>query len=212
MSLRYLWFDTETGGLDPQQHSLLTAYFAVCDENHNIIDDLNLQMKPEDESKISVTEGAMNVNKINLREHLNDPNTITYSEANRKLRTLLEKNKIKGKRKHFIPCGHNVAFDKDFIWSQLIPKEQFEETVHYRTLDTSSICTFLKDIEILPPDVGSLTSLVEFFDIPMGEAHNARGDILMNIEVYKNIKNLVNSRKTQMIGDSNNSLLQIIEE
>ena len=210
--MNYLWFDCETGGLDHSKHSLLTAYFAVCDQNQNIKDELYLQMKPEDETLLNVTKGAMDVNKIDLRAHLSDPETVTYSEANRRLRTLLERNKIKGKRKHFIPCGHNVHFDKEFIWSQVMPKEQFEELVHYRTLDTSDICTFFKDVGIFPNDVGSLTSLVEFLGIPMGEAHNARGDILMNIEVYKAIKNLMKSRKTEMVGGSANSLLRIIEE
>ena len=209
--MHYLWFDCETGGLNAKIHTLLTAYFAVCDGDLNVIDEIYLQLKPEDESKILVEAGAMNINKINLNEHLKDPNTLTYAEGNKKLQEMLNKNKIKGKRKHYMPCGHNVGFDKDFIWEQLIEKEDFEKTVHYRTLDTSSITNFLKDVGIFPKELGNLMSLVNYFNIPMGEAHNARGDVLMNIEVYRAMRLLMNTKKNEFIGTTNTSLLKIVE-
>lgn len=209
--MHYLWFDTETGGLNPEIHSLLTAYFAVCDKDLKMMDELYLQLKPEDLSKINVTEGAMKVNNINLEEHLKDPNTVTYEEGQKILLNFFAKHKIKGKRKSLQPCGHNVAFDKDMIWHQLVPKDVWEKDVHYRTLDTSPVCSFLKDVNLIPQDVGSLTSLVEYFGIPMGEAHNARGDVLMNIEVYKAMRNLMKEKKEGFTGVTNSSLLQIVE-
>lgn len=210
--MHYLWFDCETGGLEANTHTLLTAYFAVCDRDLKVIDELYLQLKPEDVSKINVTEGAMKVNGINLQEHLANPETVTYAEGKQQLLQLLIRNKIKGKRKHFMPAGHNLAFDKNFIFAQLIPQSEFETLVHYRTLDTSSACTLLKDVGILPVDLGNLTSLVQYFNIPMREAHNAREDVLMNIEVYRAMRDLLQSRKRNMGSLDNVSLLQIIEE
>lgn len=211
--MNYIFMDTETGGLNPKLHSLLTAYFAVCNRNLDVIDELELQLKPSDLSKLNVTAKAMEeVNKINLEEHLKDPNTITYEEGREKLRELILKNKIKGKRKSLMPAGHNVAFDKEMIWEQLMPKEEFEENIHYRTIDTSSICGFLKDVEVFPEDLGSLGSLVEYFKIPKGELHNAKGDVRMNIEVYKRMKLMMQSRKKEMINNTSGSLLSIVEE
>lgn len=209
--MHYLWFDTETGGLDAEKHTLLTAYFAICNKDLVIIDELYLQLKPEDTSKISVTEGAMKVNNINLQEHLADPNTLTYEKGKEKLMTMLSKHKIPRKRKSYQPCGHNISFDKNFIWSQLVDQETWESIVHYRDLDTSSVCSFLKDVDILPEDLGQLTSLVEYFELPLGEAHNARGDVLMNIEVYKAIRSLMKIKKEGMVGAVSSSLLEIIE-
>lgn len=207
-----LFFDTETGGINYRIHSLLTAFFAVCDENLNVIDELYLQLKPSDLSLINVTEEAMNINGINLEDHLKDPNTITYEEGRVKLMLFLQKHKIKKKRKSYQPCGHNVSFDKDFIWEWLMPQEEFESIVHYRTIDTSNICSFLKDVDVFPQDVGSLTSLVDYFKITMRDAHNARGDVLMNIDVYKKIKSMIVDIFKQKIGSiTNNSLLSIIE-
>lgn len=208
--MNYMFFDTETGGLNPKIHSLLTAYFAVCDKDLNIIDELELQLKPSDLSKLKLTQEAMNVNKINIQDHLKDPNTITYEEGRVKLKQFFIRNKIKGKRKSLMPCGHNIQFDKEMIWEQLMPQNEFEEDVHYRTLDTSSVTTFLKDVGILPEDLGNLMSLVEHFGVPKQEAHNAKGDVRMNIEMYRRMKEMMVSRKLSMIG-GNSSLLEIIE-
>jgi oligoribonuclease (3'-5' exoribonuclease) len=49
--MNYIWFDTETGGLNPKIHSLLTAYFAIVDKDLNLIAELSLQLKPSDISK-----------------------------------------------------------------------------------------------------------------------------------------------------------------
>ena len=213
--MNYLWFDTETGGLDCNTHTLLTAYFAVCDqETMELKDDLYLKLKPDDIVKLNLSPGAMEVNKINIKKHLSDPNTITYQEGKVKLLEFLNKNKIQSvrKKRHFQPCGHNVQFDKDFIFAQLVSREDWEKIVHYRTLDTSSICSFLKDVGILPNYIGSLTSLVKYFNMNVEDAHDAKGDVMMNIEVYKQIRHLMKIKKEDFAGSIEANLLEIIEK
>lgn len=209
--MHYLWFDTETGGTDPKIHSLLTAYFAICDKDLMVIDELYLQLKPSDLSKLNLTQEAMEINKINIDEHLKDPATITYEEGKVKLQEFLHRNKIKGKRRSFMPCGHNVSFDKEMLWNQMISQEEFEKDVHYRTLDTSSITTFFKDVGILPEDIGNLGSLVDHYKTPKREAHTAKDDVLMNIDVYRAMRSQIQAKKRDMIGGTTNSLLSIIE-
>ena len=209
--MHYLFFDTETGGFNAKQDSLLTAYFAVCDNRLVVIDELYLQLKPEDVSRIKASEGALKVNNINLSEHLADKATITYEEGAVKLLDLLKRNKLPRNKYSFRPCGHNIEFDRGFIWEQLLSKEEWSQHVHYNDLDTLDACTFLKDLSFLPSDVGNLTSLVEYFQLPLGEAHDARGDVLMNIEVYKSMKALMQSKKDSMSASMSSSLLEIIE-
>ena len=207
-----LGFDTETGGLDPQKHTLLTAYFGVYDAELKLIDELYLQLKPENVADINVTPDAMKINKINLDEHLADPNTVTYAVGKDKLVRMLEKNKIPRKRKSFQPMAHNINFDYGFVWGQLMPKEEWEKLVHYRALDTSQVCSFLKDVGILPADLGNLTSLVEYFKIPMQTAHNAKDDVNMMIMVYKYIVDMMKQFKAEKaIQSTNIDLLKIIE-
>lgn len=212
--MHYLWFDTETGGVDSKAHSLLTAYFAICNTDLEIVDDLYLQLKPSNIEDLVVTEGAMKVNLIDLDGHLSDPNTVTYEVGKKTLMAFLNKHKIPRKRKSFMPAGHNIAFDKDFIFDNLVTKEEFESIVHYRTLCTSSVATFLKDVGMLPEHLGTLSSLAEYFGISTKDAHNAKGDILMNIGVYKEIKKIMNTHKFNVMKTTtdNSSILKIIEE
>lgn len=209
--MNYLFYDCETGGKDYSVNSLLTSYFAVYDENLKLVDDLYLQLKPKNINDLNVEAEALAVNKINLRDHLEDPATITYEEGKVRLLDLLERNKLPNKRKHHRPCGHNISFDNDFIFSQLISKDEWEKTVHYNPIDTLRITTFLQDVGILPPELGRLTSLAEYFKIPFEEAHNARNDIKMNVEIYKAIRGIMKAHKLNSISGSE-SLLKIIEE
>ncbi|MEX1013874.1 MAG: 3'-5' exonuclease [Candidatus Paceibacterota bacterium] len=209
--MHYLFFDCETTGLDSSVHNLLTVYFGIYDEQLKLMDELDLKVKPDDLDKLVITEKAMEVTGINIDKHLADTSTITNSEAEKVILDFLEKHKIKGKRKHFRPCGQNVAFDIDFVTKQLVPKEKWDKLVHYRPIDTLQILTFLQDCNILPKDLGNLGSQVEYFDIPMGQAHDAREDILMTVEVYKSYRKLIESAKDNMASASSNNLLSIVE-
>lgn len=212
--MHYLWYDCETGGFNAETHSLLTAYFAVCNDDLIIIDDLYLQLKPSDDSKINADAQALEVNHINLQQHLADPNTVTYEEGKQKLLELFEKNKIPRKKRHFRPCGHNIDFDNRFIFKQLISQEEWEKYVHYHQLDTTNVTTFLQDVTFLPKDLNTrLTGLVDYFGIPEIDAHNAMGDVKMNIEVYKRMKAMIADFKKQTISSAtSNNLLKIIED
>jgi oligoribonuclease (3'-5' exoribonuclease) len=133
--MKYLAFDCETGGLDCNKHSLLTAYFSVYDEDFNLIDELDLYLKPSDEKLLNVTQEALKVTQINITDHLSSPNTITYEEGNKLLLKLLEKHKTKGKKRHYRPIGQNLQFDLNFIFAQLISEEDWSKTVHHNNLD-----------------------------------------------------------------------------
>lgn len=211
--MNYLFIDTETTGTNPLKHEVLTAYFGVYNENMEFIDELDLMLKPDhgDISKIIYDSGAAEVTGINLSEHLKDPNTITYSEGKAKILALFEKNKIPKKRRHYRLSGQNVDFDKNFLISRIMDIEEWEKYVHHNTLDTLRICTFLQDIGFIPSDLGNLASLVEYFGIPMGKAHNAKEDTKMAVEVYKAMKKMLSSKKNDLSGISEHSLLNIVE-
>jgi len=210
--MHYIWFDCETGGLDKDVHSLLTAYFAIYDENLNLLEDLDLKLKPVSETFVTTPE-ALKITGINIEDHLADPETITYEEGKKKLMAMLTKHKIKGKRKHFRPSGQNVQFDIDYVKEWLTGKEDFNSMIHHRSVDTLALTTVLQDVGIIPKDLGNLSSLVEYFGIPMGQAHNAAEDIRMTVDVYKAYINLLNSMKPNSLNTKtqNNSLLDIIE-
>ena len=208
--MHYLWYDCETGGTDRDVHTLLTAYFAIYNEQWEKLDELELFMKP-DEGDIVAVQEALEVTGIDIKSHLEDPRTVTHSEAKAILIPFLEKHKIKGKRRHFRPCGQNIGFDENFVMAQLVPEEEWRKLVHYRAIDTLQILTFLQDVGFLPKELGNLGSQVEYFSIPEGKAHDAKEDIRMTVDVYRAYRKLLIDKKDNISGVSTNSLLSIVE-
>jgi DNA polymerase III epsilon subunit-like protein len=194
-----LAFDTETSGIDPDKYCLLTAYFAVLDENDLVVDELDLKVMP-DNGEIAFEQSALNVNGIDLEAHKED--AITYSEGAKILESFLSKHS-KGKKPQLQPCGHNISFDINFIKKTLLPVDRWEKYCHYRVLDTTPITSMLKEVGIFGEKVGSLESLVEHFGVEKRSAHNAKEDVLMWIDVFKSMKNMLKQMKNGALVDSN---------
>lgn len=188
--MTYIVFDTETGGLGLDT-SLLTAWFGVFDAELNLVDELDLRVKPNDGVYL-VTGQGLGVNKIDLVEH--DKVAITYKEAGTALYNFLVKNKapveVGGK---LIPLGQHVYFDIEFLLAKIISKGSWDNFVTHRVLDTMRIARFLQLIGKLPVESVSLTKLVEYFGIKVeGNPHEAKYDALATVEVYKALVALVN--------------------
>ena len=210
MSQIYCAYDLETGDLDPSEGDLLTGFFAILDEDFKIIDELSLKLKPEGRLPIADAR-ALEVNKIDLKKHVEDPETITYAEGKTKLVTLLKKYlKKRGKYSNISLMGYNIkSFDNAWLYHHIINKKELETIVHYKCLDVMDDVDVLKRHGWLSPSAGTLTSMVEFFGIAKNEAHVARNDILMTICVYKQIHELMESKK-----NSNNrqDIISLLEQ
>lgn len=200
--------DTETGGLDCKKTDVLTLHAAICDEDLKILDELSLKLKPEGRLPIC-EDGALKVNKIDLKAHLADPATVIYPEGKKKFLTFLDKYlKKRGRYSNLSLLGQNVGFDKNFIFEYIVDPSTWNNYMSYNDEDTKNVCTFMKRCGWLPKDVGTLASLVEFFGIPKREAHEARGDVLMTIDVYKAQIALMKSKKS---GGATQDLISLLE-
>jgi DNA polymerase III epsilon subunit-like protein len=204
----FVAMDSETGGLNPKQVDVLSLYMAVTDEDFKVLEELDLKLKPND--RLPVVEGqAMAVNNIDIEKHLSDPNTITYLEAKKKIIAFAKKYlKKKGRYSNLIVLGQNVMFDLGFIWEHIVPKEEWETIFSYNVEDTKTASLFLKRCGWLPKEIGTLKSLVEYFDIPRREAHEAKGDVHMTLDVYKAMIALMKSKKE---GGSSQNLISLLE-
>lgn len=200
--------DTETGGLEAKTSDLLTFYMAILDEDYKIIEELDMKLKPDDRLPIA-EEGALKVNKIDIRKHLEDAETITYSAGKILLVTFLKKyHKKKGRFNNIRPMGYNLQFDIGFIQEHLLPKEEWNTLLHYSDIDPKKAVDFLKDCTIFPEDIGSLGSLVDYLGIPKRNAHSAKEDTLMMIDSYKSMIALMKSKKQ---GGSQQDLISLLE-
>jgi oligoribonuclease (3'-5' exoribonuclease) len=184
--MKYLAFDVEAGGTD-FEHSLLSAYFVVIDEDlKTVYGELDLLVKP-DSGNYVVTAEALSVNKIQLIEH--DKVAITESKAGTLLYNFLKTHASNGAVK-LIPLGHNIAFDVDFIKRHLLNKS-FNQFVSYRMLDTSSQIQFMKLTGQVPRDLaGSLSEIATYFGISTIDnvPHTAKGDTYMVIEILRKLR------------------------
>ena len=193
-NLRYIAFDTETGGLEPKLNPILTAYFAIIGDDFSKIDELDIKIRvsaPYDK----VEEDALRVNGIDIAAHNADPNTLDRPEAIKRITEFLAKHKGKGKYDKPHPLGHNLDFDLRMIFEQIMPMTDWEKYVSYAARDTKKASDFLKDFGILPPEIGNLGSLVKHFGIPQLSAHTAKDDVLMTVEVFRKLGELVKKGK-----------------
>ena len=205
---KYLAFDTETGGLDETRNPILTAYFAIIGEDYGTLDELYLFIKPEAPFDV-VEQGALDVNKIDMAKHLERSDLITREQAKSQLTSFLKKNKPKGAKVK--PLGHNVDFDIRMVKAQILPHKEWESLIHYGKIDTKMAGDLLKEAGWLPPEIGTLGSLVKHFGIAQLGAHDAKNDTLMTVEAYKKLIDMLASKKDSG-GDTSLDVLSLLEK
>jgi DNA polymerase-3 subunit epsilon len=170
--------DCETGGLDPQEHSILSLA-AVCWENREIIDEFEILIR---EPVVKVTPEAIRINRIDLNKLCEEGVQAHHAVHSFRAFTLKHfPHGLKGSTKVFLG-GHNVSFDIGFIrrlWSFRTSEPCYENIFSHRTLDTCSILRFLSLSGGYSGLVSSgLTDACKYFNIPITDAerHTALGD------------------------------------
>ena len=176
----YLFLDTETGGLDPRRHSLLSLGLVAGDAD-GIAESLEILLRHE---TYGVTGGGMKVNRIDIAGH--------HARA---LDPAAALNEIDGfLSRHFaadtaiILVGHNIAFDRAFLGAFLEGQGRaLEPRFSHRSIDTHSIAAALQEAGRIPAEaVLNSTGLFAHFDIHVPEAqrHTALGDAVATFQLY----------------------------
>ncbi len=186
----FLGLDCETGGIGSGV-SLLTAHFAVCDKDLNILDELHIFLKPKEVEETGsavyrVTAAALEINKINIIEH--DKIAVTSAIAGQQLREFLWKYKpTKG---WLMPVGKNVGGDIDWVNEHILGAKEWGKTVSYRTYDITTMITYLKRKGKLaadfPESLEGAAKYIGFDFVP----HTADGDNRAGIAVVKWLESL----------------------
>jgi len=184
MKNKLLFIDTETGGRNAEKHRLLSIAFVIWEEG-KITNKIELLTN---NTKLAVEKSALDVNKINLREHAK----VALSEDNAVLliKKFLSKNFFPGEI--ITLAGHNVSFDADFLKALFSRTNvSYDKYFSHRSVDTSAILHFLYLSGKMPIKSISSTDAFKLFNIKVKGRHSAMGDATATAELFSKLIKLV---------------------
>lgn len=172
---KLLVIDTETGGLDPSIHSILSVG-AIVWEDGELKDSFEVYVL---EQKLIVDTKAMEVNRIDLSWL--QQNGVSPTDAVKQLLGFIGRNfkECRGSREKISVVGHNVNFDVGFLKRLFsLAGQEYEEVFSHRVLDTAGILRFLALAGRISISGAGSTAAFDYFhiDIKSSERHTALAD------------------------------------
>ena len=183
---RFLVLDTETGGLDPARHSILSLAGVVWQEG-SIAGSVELYIN--EGASLCVDADALHINRIDvhqLRARGQSPATVIevlHEFLDRYFGPPASREKID-------LVGHNVSFDVAFmrrLYSHA--GADFDSIYSHRALDTAAIVRFLCLAEALPLTEAGSTAVFDYFKIAPQETerHTAKADALATAQLLNHL-------------------------
>jgi DNA polymerase III epsilon subunit-like protein len=172
-SFPVLVIDTETGGLSPREHSLLAIAGVAWTPASQPRPLFSLMVREE---PLLVTEEAMSVNRIDLREV--EEHGLTPGETVDAIRYALDHH-FGPNREPVCLAGHNIGFDVAFLQRLYrLGKADFAQDFARRTLDTATLFAFFMASGLVPPGKANGDRMFASMGIPVGQQHRhtALGD------------------------------------
>lgn len=185
---RFAFVDTETGGIIPGKHSLLSIGVVIWDLEDGIIDKREFYVKSK---RYIVTKEAQRINKFDRKSH---------NEVAEEPKIVIEKllsflyNYFPDDT--FIPlAGHNVQFDINFLKDFFKKNNRsYNQYFSHRSIDTYSVYKTLVLSQILSDNINSSHDAFSYFNIKVDNRHNALSDCIATVELYEKMIDLIKSR------------------
>lgn len=189
--MKILWIDTETIGLNPSKHDIISLALIV-EIDGKVQDELYLKCQPIDWDNI--TDEALKINGF-TKEQLKS--FITPQEALKKILKFLEKyvdkyKKNKTMKDKFILAGYNVTFDSTMLseWCQKLNYKYLGALIDYHKLDIASLVLFLKMHNKIKIDGFKLIDVAKYLQASI-QAHDAQSDIRATREIAYKLLNKI---------------------
>lgn len=185
---KFLILDTETGGIDPEKHSILSVAGFGWSMGEEPVELFDILIR---EDPLWVDARSMDINHIDLnrvvREGLDPKDAVELID-----RALLP---FFGESKACL-VGHNIGFDIAFLkkmYTKAWRGKRFDDHFAYRSVDTSTILTFLMEARVIPSGKPSSDRMFEMFgiEVPEEDRHTARGDALATVKAFEAMIRLV---------------------
>lgn len=171
--MKLCWFDTETTGLDPEQHDIIQIA-GLIEIDGDIKEKFEFKVAPV--NILHSDPAALKIHGYNLDQIATFPEP---SEVFKELIKLFSKyiNPYE-KTDKFLPAGHNVFFDMKFLHHFFLKMENkyFGSWFWRQGLDTMHLAVYAEYIKGERFENHKLQTLCDFFKIPI-QAHDAMADI-----------------------------------
>ena len=172
---KLLVVDTETGGVDPDRHSILSVA-AVVWEDGALGAEIEILIAEPD---LTVTARALEINRIDIVAH--SRRAVPPAEAMAQLQAFVDEqfDSERNKGERAVLVGHNIGFDVGFLKRLCrMAHDDFGALFSHRVLDTASILRFLSLAGRLPESAAASTNAFAAFNISVkdSERHTALGD------------------------------------
>lgn len=184
---RFAFIDTETGGVIPGKHSLLSIGIVVWDLSEGIIAQKEFYIKSK---RYIVTKEAQRINKFDRVKH----NKVA-EEPSVVIEKLLSFLYEYFPQNTFIPlAGHNVQFDINFLKAFLKKQNRsYNQYFSHRAIDTYSVYKTLILSHLISENINSSHDAFSYFNIKVDQRHNALSDCIATVKLYENMIQLIKS-------------------
>ena len=184
---RYVFIDTETGGIIPGKHSLLSIGIVIWEKDYGIIDKKEFYIK---HPHYVITKEAQRINKFNETFHdsvADEPKMVIESLITF-IRQYFPKDTL------FPLVGHNVQFDINFLKVFLTENNRsFNQCFSHRAIDTYSIYKALVLSGKISDNLNSSHDAFSYFNISVANRHNALDDCLATVDLFEKMLKLLAS-------------------
>ena len=181
---KILFIDTETGGIDPASHSLLSLALVVWKE-------LEVRASIEilvNDGVLNVTEKALEINGIDLAEH--KKKAVSPVFALQQFNQFLDIHFSKDEK--IILGGHNINFDVNFLNAFLTRNGyNLQQRFSHRFVDTSSILFYLYLTGKIKRKLTASQDAFDYFGITVQGRHTALGDAFATAQLFSKLINIL---------------------
>lgn len=181
---KILFIDTETGGIDPANNSLLSLALVVWKES-----EIGASMEILiDDGVLNVTQKALEINGIDLEEH--KKNAVSPALAIEKLNGFLKQHFQDDEK--ITLGGHNITFDVNFLNTFLTRNGfSFQQRFSHRFVDTATILFYLYLTGKLKSKITSSQDAFDYFGIPVEGRHTALGDVIATARLFSRLVSIL---------------------
>jgi DNA polymerase III subunit epsilon len=174
MKRKTLWFDLETTGTDSRFHGIIQ--FAGFVETYGVISDsLNIMMQPHPGAVLEPE--AMSVHGISASDI---SGFMPHDEGYRQILAFFDKHVSKFDRDDkMYPAGFNVRFDLEFLQTMFKRFQSYGigSYLNWRTVDPLALLYILDYSGRISLSNYKLSTVCEYFGIPLEHAHDALNDV-----------------------------------